>query len=83
MICRSAALGKPPESRASLGHRIDPRHVPWTPPCGSIRPLSVDHGRSSAVGLVVQADMSNATAGAELEIVLNGLVTLQATDFVL
>ena len=32
---------------------------------------------------VVQADMSNATAGAELEIVLNGLVTLQATDFVL
>ena len=33
--------------------------------------------------MVVQADMSNATAGAELEIVLNGLVTLQATDFVL
>ena len=51
MICRSAALSKPPGSRASLGHRIDPRHEPWTPSCGRVRRFSVDHGHTSPVGV--------------------------------
>ena len=31
MICRSAALRKPPASRASLGHRTDPHHEACAP----------------------------------------------------
>ncbi len=52
IICRSAALGKPARARTGPVGRIDPRHEAWAPSCDSIRPLSVDHRRTSPVGLL-------------------------------
>ena len=48
---RCAGCGKPPRTRTSLGHRIDPRHEARALPCGSVRQLSVVHGHTSPVGL--------------------------------
>ena len=51
IICRSAALGKPPRAQASLGRHIDPRPEACAPYCGSGQCFSLDHGHTSPVGL--------------------------------
>jgi hypothetical protein len=47
---RCAGCSKPPRTRTSLRHRIDPRHEARAPPC-SVRQLSLVYGHTSPVGL--------------------------------
>ena len=51
IVRRCAACGKPPRARTSPFRRIEPRHEACARLLGSIRPLSVDHRRTSPVGL--------------------------------